>query len=152
MSPFIVFFLLSGKTENVVCVPSRCAICWNPFKFADVLSEKYLGEAKIKSITNGKSWQPLPIKFEQFVNWTRRNKLQKLEDALVRQMLTAADRADQADRADRADWADKDDQPDQADWLNWMNWMNLMYWMNWSYEMNWMNWTNWWIGWIEWIG
>lgn len=74
---FYRFFLLSGKTENVVCVPSRCAICWNPFKFADVLSEKYLGEAKIKSITNGKSWQPLPIKFEQFVNWTKREKREK---------------------------------------------------------------------------
>ena len=49
------------------------------------------------------------------------NKLQKLEDALVKQMLTAADRADQAERDDRtdlaevADWADGDDRADQAD-------------------------------------
>ena len=34
------------------------------------------------------------------------NKLQKLEDALVKQMLTAADRADQAERDDRTDLAE----------------------------------------------
>ena len=59
-----VEFLLKGKTENVV-FPSRFAFCWKPFKFADVLSEKYLAEAKIKSINNGNSWHPLPIKFDK---------------------------------------------------------------------------------------
>ena len=34
------------------------------------------------------------------------NKLQKLEDALVEQMLTAADRANQAERDDRTDLAE----------------------------------------------
>ena len=69
-------FLSTGKTENVV-FPSRCAFCWNPFKFADVLSEKYLEEAKIKSINYGKRWQPLPINFEKFVNWMKRKKRRK---------------------------------------------------------------------------
>ena len=54
------------------------------------------------------------------------NKLQKLEDALLKQMLTAADRAAQderddrthpADLDDRADGDDRADQADQADWL-----------------------------------
>ena len=57
-------FLANGKTKNVV-FPSRCAFCWNPLKFADVLSEKYLGEAKIKSINNGNCRQPLSLKFDK---------------------------------------------------------------------------------------
>ena len=46
------------------------------------------------------------------------NKLQKLEDALVKQMLTAADRAEQAEQEDRtnmaevAGWADGADMAD----------------------------------------
>ena len=72
----LLSFSLNWKTENVV-FPSRCAFCWNPFKFADVLSEKYLAEAKIKSINYGKRWQPLPINFEKFVNWMKRKKRRK---------------------------------------------------------------------------
>ena len=51
----------------------------------------------------------------------QKNKLQKLEDALVKQMLAAADRADQAERddwtdlAEVADWADRAVRADQAD-------------------------------------
>ena len=49
------------------------------------------------------------------------NKLQKLEDALVKQMLTGADRADQAERdgrtdlAEVAEWTDRADGDDRAD-------------------------------------
>ena len=35
------------------------------------------------------------------------NKLQKLEDALIEQMLTAADLADRGDRGDHGDWGDR---------------------------------------------
>ena len=44
------------------------------------------------------------------------NKLQKLEDALVKQMLTAADRADQAERDDWTDLAEVADWADRVDW------------------------------------
>ena len=42
-----------------------------------------------------------------------KNKLQKLEDALVKQMLTASDRADQAERDDRTEVAECADLADE---------------------------------------
>ena len=46
---------------------------------------------------------------------TKVNKLQKLEDALVKQMLTAANMAEVAGWADGADMADQADGDDWAD-------------------------------------
>ena len=42
----------------------------------------------------------------------KKNKLQKLEDALVKQMLTAAD------RADKAEWDDRTDLAEVAEWAD----------------------------------
>ena len=44
-----------------------------------------------------------------------KNKLQKLEDALVKQMLTAADRAGQAQQDDRGDLAEVAELAELAD-------------------------------------
>ena len=79
------------------------------------------------------------LKEEQMRNG---NKLQKLEDALVKQTLIAADRADQAERddwtdlaevaewADLADWADQADRADGDNQADCLNWMDLIYRMN----------------------